>query len=219
MLIPALLISSMGMSQYVIIDQEQVKNCNGDLTTTITNNMDLTSYQQKEIKLLEERYYQDIASIEDEYKMNSDVYMNKLRVLHEKYVVELRKHLTLEQYAVYLLNNRDNQYYDSEYKEESVKLEREADGDVFYEDQYGEIEIEDDKFIVKNEVTDTYLKVTPKKIVWEDEVNDKKVKIKEDKVIVKEEGNRTVIENDEADVEGPYFEIEIDDVEQTASTK
>lgn len=204
--------------QLVIVDKSKVANCNGNMQNTIVSDIGLTSYQKSKIADLDAMYLDKVLDIESKYKVNSDIYLNKIRLNHERHVVALRDYMTLEQYAIYLNNNRDQQYYDSEYKDDRMELKREADGDVYFEDKTGEICLEDDKIIIDNNFNETYLKVTESKIIFEDDKNDKKVKITEDRVVVKENGKKEVIEKDEASFESDFIEIEIDDVE-TVSQK
>ncbi len=199
-----------------LIDEKKLRSNQDELTETVCDDMDLSPIQQTQMKDLKKRWRAEIGSIEEEYKLNSEVYLNKMRLINERYVGKIRTVLSLEQYAIYLNNNRDNQYYDTDYEKADMKLIRQADGDVYFCDAIGEIKITDRVFKVKNKVRDSKLRVTDNKIVFKDDMNDRKVKIKEDKLIVKNDGDKEIIETDEVDFEDDtaLIEIEIDLVEQ-----
>lgn len=203
--------TSMANAQ-VMVHVDEVTENSEDLTATICSSMNLTERQVDAFQRLDQQMVSDIDELKNTYKVNSSIYLNKLRMLNERYDVAVRNFLTLEQYAIYLNNNRAGQFYDSSYESENVSLEREADGDVYYSDETGTIKICDDKFLVKNDINDTKVKVTDNKIKFVDKEADKKVKITDDKIVIKEDGDKEVIKDDEADYADDLVEIEIDDV-------
>ncbi len=197
----------------VMVHVDEVSANPDNLTATICEGMSLTPMQVEQFAQLDEEMAAEILTLQNKYKVNSSIYLNKLRMLNEEYDVAVRDFLTLEQYALYLNNNRASQFYDSSYESENISLERKADGDVCYKDETGTIKIKDNKFLVKNELDETKVKVTDNKIKFKDDLADRKVKITEDKIVIKEDGEREVIENDEASFENDLVEIEVEDNE------
>lgn len=184
-----------------------------DFTTMLTEDLGLDKNQRNEVAELNKQTYQKIANIEDKYKLNDNVYQNKLRLIFAERDIAMKDILTLEQYAIYMNNQRKYQSMDMAYEDEEWNINQDADGDVEIEGPEGDIDINDDKIKIENKERGTKTKITEDKVKYEKDEADVKMKVKDDKVKVKTDDGKEVVEEDEVHKEKGDMELDIDEDE------
>lgn len=153
-----------------------------DFTTWIREDIELSDRQKKEIDTLNTWTLAEVASMENEYEVNSDVHQNKFNLIMEERDARLANILTIEQFAIYLNNQAKALDYNSTYEAANIVILKRKDGRIKVDSEKGKIRISDRKLLVKNPATGEKTIVKRNAIEYANKETGEEVEVEEGKV-------------------------------------
>lgn len=153
-----------------------------DFTTWIREDIELGERQKKEIDALNTWTLAEVATMESEYDVNSEVHRNKFNLIMEERDARLANILTIEQFAIYLNNQAKTLDYNSTYEADNITITKRKNGRIAVDSDKGRIRISDRKLLVKNPATGEKTIVRRDEIEYANKQTGETVEVEEGKV-------------------------------------
>ncbi|WP_306643315.1 hypothetical protein [Sanyastnella coralliicola] len=214
----ALTLSTTAQTKQAYYTLDGSESCIENMQTTNENairslameDLGLTLDQMFAVERLNNETTRRILQIEDQYRLNDQIYDNRVKLILAERDAKLYDLLTMDQYAVYMESMMNDLAYDYEYEDDDLSIDFEGQKCVKVKSEAGKISMDQDKIVIKNDLAQTKTEISTNELKYKDELADYTLTIAPDEVETSSPSKTIVVEDDSAELETEEKEIEVD---------